>query len=124
VFSDAIVAEARTDRKVTVSAEVIGAVVAPGVGDQLTRQHSFAAPVAPVLDRRAVGEQTERRPPSVEGTARGDGHRCSCSPISSSSEIGSEQFGHSPPMPMRRMNVEQVSHRCWPTALSPQLSHS
>jgi len=46
------------------------------------------------------------------------------SPSSSPTATGAEQAGHSPPMPTRRMKVEQVSQRCWPTARSPQLSHS
>jgi MFS family permease len=43
---------------------------------------------------------------------------------SSCMAIGASQAGQHPPMPMRRMKIEHVSHLCSPRARSPQLSHS
>jgi hypothetical protein len=36
------------------------------------------------------------------------------SPRSSATAIGASQHGQAPPRPTRRMNVPQVSQRCWP----------
>jgi hypothetical protein len=44
--------------------------------------------------------------------------------ISSLTAMALSQFGQQPPMPMARIHRLQVSHRCSPTARSPQVSHS
>ena len=44
--------------------------------------------------------------------------------MSSVTVITSSQQGHGPPRPSRRMNLEQPSQRCCPTARTSQSSHA